>query len=326
MHSIIANGSIGKLVYPSLSTFTPKCKDVVLVSKIMEKDHAIDEFEIGQAIIKQVEQKESGDSLSDSFRFGVYGLHLNRLVTSAPITRSQQRKWNLRVQNSPDLVNIDPNAYLIDMEKADGDVHRMLERCRPTNLFAMLLALRNVVIGLPKMHDAGFYHFDIKPANLLYFGAVKNPHTVKICDFGLARHSSELDFWTAPALCIPWHNFPPWASYIALFVLKGSESDLAKKEQAIVSFFQRPESERFSCVDSSLYMCFQVDMEPFCRNPVLLFNAIDMYGLAMCLDRVFHLAPPRVQALISYFCTAAVLCSLNDDDVLCRWDEILNAF
>jgi hypothetical protein len=70
----------------------------------------------------------------------------------------------------------------------------------------------------------------------------------------------------------------------------------------------------------------QLDIATFVRDPVLLFNAIDVYGMGLFLDKIYDVAPLDVQPLIQRFCRDAVLCSIKDDDVLSRWDEILYAF
>ena len=329
-HKIIAKGSIGKIVYPSLFTGSR-----LLVSKIAIEADVIDEYKFGRHVINEIEEKEDGYGDCETFlvdkkvyrryRFGVYGLNYEPLLAYS--TRMQKRRWDNLIEKSPDLCNIDPMAsYLMHMEKADGDVHSLLEQCTPKTLFAALLALRNVAIGLTKLHDAQIYHFDVKPSNILFFGSLKNPETMKIGDFGLAHKIDDGDIWNAASLQFPWHNFPPWASYIALFYQGGSQYELAQKEHDIRIFFEKPESERFSCVDEELYMRMQIDIAPFLQDPALLFCAVDIYGLALCLHRIYWLAPLRVRSHIEQFCSDAAMCALRDDDILDRWDDMLRAF
>lgn len=341
MHTIIGSGSIGQIVFPALtgsamkSTMSTamypeqkKIKTVPLVSKVSERGEAMLEFRIGQAIIGAMEE-EMGEN---QYRFGVYGLDVHPLTSSAMLTRRQKKNWQQKIKMSPGLDNLNPCSYMLQMEKADGDMHNLLHRFVSDNsqsrpwLFSILLALRNVVIGLTKMHDEGYYHFDVKPANVLYFGTEKEPETAKLCDFGLAKHIDETDFWSAPALQMPWHNFPPWTSYIALEIDGASVFDLILKESDIRTFFQRTDCERFLCIEHGLYLNMQLDIATFVRDPVLLFNAIDVYGMGLFLDKIYDMAPLDVQPLIQRFCRDAVLCSIKDDDVLSRWDEILYAF
>jgi serine/threonine protein kinase len=345
MHTIIGSGSIGQIVFPALTgsalglavNSAEQKKTKPLVSKVSERGEAMLEFHIGQAIIGAMEE-EMGEN---QYRFGVYGLDVHPLTSSAMLTRRQKKNWQQKIKMSPGLDVLNPCSYMLQMEKADGDMHNLLHRFSSVTmsdfpesnhskatewLFNILLALRNVVIGLTKMHDEGYYHFDVKPANVLYFGSEKEPDTAKLCDFGLAKHIDEADFWSAPALQMPWHNFPPWTSYIALEIDGASVFDLILKESDIRTFFQRTDCERFLCMEHGLYLNMQLDIATFVRDPVLLFNAIDVYGMGLFLDKIYDRAPLDVQPLIQRFCRDAVLCSIKDDDVLSRWDEILYAF
>lgn len=329
-HSIIATGSVGKIVYPPLNVDVDRKKPAV-VSKIAEKTEVVDEFDIGQKIIDLIETDGTSILIDGTrfrcYRFGVYGLTMQPLLSHSTVrTRLQKRKWNAIVERSPGLSDIDPSSYIMQMEKADGDVHFLLDRCTPKALFSALLALRNTIIGLTKMHAAGFYHFDVKPSNILFFGPLRNPSTTKMADFGLAKCVDDADLWDAAALTIPWQNFPPWASYIALFFCGGSREQLSVKENEIRLFFERPDCERFTCVDERIYTHMQIDLGQFVFERNALFDAIDIYGLAMCLDRVYYLAPAIVQSRIRHFCTDAAMCELRDNEVLSRWDEILYAF
>ncbi|MBX2796690.1 MAG: serine/threonine protein kinase [Myxococcales bacterium] len=60
------------------------------------------------------------------------------------------------------------------------------------------------LMGLRAVHDAGMLHRDIKPSNLM----LTAEHTVRIGDFGLARHrASEVPFRTESGIAMGSHGF-----------------------------------------------------------------------------------------------------------------------
>jgi serine/threonine protein kinase len=55
--------------------------------------------------------------------------------------------------------------------------------------FHVQTIMYHVLCGLNFIHSAGVIHRDLKPANIL----VNDDCTAKICDFGLARATANLD-------------------------------------------------------------------------------------------------------------------------------------
>jgi serine/threonine-protein kinase len=68
-----------------------------------------------------------------------------------------------------------------------GESHRIEAPSRPLAVDKTLDYIRQTLYGVGGLHDAGIYHRDIKPFNLL----VTAWDTVKLCDFGLSKLHGE---------------------------------------------------------------------------------------------------------------------------------------
>jgi serine/threonine protein kinase len=77
------------------------------------------------------------------------------------------------------------------MEFCEGQtVHQLVERRGPLELKLALEITQQVTNALVVAQDHSVVHRDIKPSNLMITGRVPDEFTVKVIDFGLAKHTS----------------------------------------------------------------------------------------------------------------------------------------
>ncbi len=82
-------------------------------------------------------------------------------------------------------------THFYAMEFCEGQtVHQLVERRGPLELKLALEITRQVTQALVVAQDHGVVHRDIKPSNLMITGRVPDEFTVKVIDFGLAKHTA----------------------------------------------------------------------------------------------------------------------------------------
>jgi serine/threonine protein kinase len=83
------------------------------------------------------------------------------------------------------------DTHFYAMEFCEGQtVHQLVERRGPLELRIALEITRQVTEALVLAQDHGVVHRDIKPSNLMITGRVPDEFTVKVIDFGLAKHTA----------------------------------------------------------------------------------------------------------------------------------------
>jgi serine/threonine protein kinase len=83
------------------------------------------------------------------------------------------------------------DTHFYAMEFCEGQtVHQLVERRGPLELRLALEITRQVTEALVLAQDHGVVHRDIKPSNLMITGRVPDEFTVKVIDFGLAKHTA----------------------------------------------------------------------------------------------------------------------------------------
>ncbi|KAK0403167.1 hypothetical protein QR680_016758 [Steinernema hermaphroditum] len=110
--------------------------------------------------------------------------HIRRITREVNIMRElrHERIVPLLDWRGSTLSNV--NAHYLVMEHTDrGDVFGLVdeERCSPALARRLF---RQMADGVHYIHARGIVHNDLKPENVLVFGG----DSVKICDFGAARH------------------------------------------------------------------------------------------------------------------------------------------
>lgn len=95
------------------------------------------------------------------------------------------------------------NDVYIAYELMDTDLHQIIRSSQPLTDDHCQYFLYQLLRGLKYIHSANVLHRDLKPSNLLLSANCD----LKICDFGLARTTSETDFMTEYVVT-RWYRAP----------------------------------------------------------------------------------------------------------------------
>ncbi|GLU11721.1 hypothetical protein SLE2022_284460 [Rubroshorea leprosula] len=95
------------------------------------------------------------------------------------------------------------NDVYIAYELMDTDMHQIIRSSQPLTDDHCQYFLYQLLRGLKYIHSANVLHRDLKPSNLL----LNANCDLKICDFGLARTTSETDFMTEYVVT-RWYRAP----------------------------------------------------------------------------------------------------------------------
>ncbi|KAL2642356.1 hypothetical protein R1flu_009943 [Riccia fluitans] len=95
------------------------------------------------------------------------------------------------------------NDVYIVYELMDTDLHQIIRSNQPLTEDHCQYFLYQLLRGLKYIHSANVLHRDLKPSNLL----LNANCDLKICDFGLARTTSEMDFMTEYVVT-RWYRAP----------------------------------------------------------------------------------------------------------------------
>ncbi|CAN6483759.1 unnamed protein product [Victoria cruziana] len=95
------------------------------------------------------------------------------------------------------------NDVYIAYELMDTDLHQIIRSNQPLTEEHCQYFLYQILRGLKYIHSANVLHRDLKPSNLL----LNANCDLKICDFGLARITSETDFMTEYVVT-RWYRAP----------------------------------------------------------------------------------------------------------------------
>ncbi len=88
-------------------------------------------------------------------------------------------------------------------ELGQTDLYRLFNQPSNRSMTLFKLIMVQLLLGVEYMHKHSIIHRDLKPDNILYF----SDRTVKICDFGLAKHYAE-DSMASPRTCTAWYRSP----------------------------------------------------------------------------------------------------------------------
>uniref|UniRef100_A0A7R9SVU4 Protein kinase domain-containing protein n=1 Tax=Polyblepharides amylifera TaxID=1486889 RepID=A0A7R9SVU4_9CHLO len=94
------------------------------------------------------------------------------------------------------------DVYIV-YELMDTDLHQIIRSAQPLSDDHCQYFVYQLLRGLKYIHSAGVLHRDLKPSNLL----LNANCDLKICDFGLARTSSEKEFMTEYVVT-RWYRAP----------------------------------------------------------------------------------------------------------------------
>ena len=99
----------------------------------------------------------------------------------AKMVKKFKKLEHMNVAKIIDLIEKDEHVALV-LEFVDGPDLKWYLANRPWNLKERLVILAQICNGLSYLHDHGFVHHDLKPANVLF----TRQGQVKLCDFSLA--------------------------------------------------------------------------------------------------------------------------------------------
>lgn len=154
---------------------------------------------------------------------------MTRLPTLHDYTRVREVKFILSIPSNKHLIQvfeifIDTKNYQLHivMECMEQNLYQMMRhrRRRVFSIPSLKSILAQVLAGLRHIHDQNFFHRDIKPENILispstrYFdkdwllqGNYTDNYVVKLADFGLARHVTNKNPYTA-YVSTRWYRSP----------------------------------------------------------------------------------------------------------------------
>lgn len=154
---------------------------------------------------------------------------MTKLSTLHDYTRVREIKFILSIPANKHLIQIfeifidDRNFQLhIVMEAMEQNLYQMMRhrRRRVFSIPSLKSILAQILAGLNHIHDSNFFHRDIKPENILispstrYFdkewlieGNYTDNYVVKLADFGLARHVTNKNPYTA-YVSTRWYRSP----------------------------------------------------------------------------------------------------------------------
>lgn len=177
-----------------------------LVAKVLTPEEAIKEMKEAArltAIDVLVSPAGSANTRAARYKYGVYALGTCAFPQD---NAGETRAWTAAVagrvlkRSTTKCGNVARTA-LVHMEAAQGDCvvlqrivhHTLSTRSTDTaHVRPWLNAMKNVLLGLANMHAHGFFHFDVKSENMLWFGAtpasglIPVPTEAKLTDFGMA--------------------------------------------------------------------------------------------------------------------------------------------
>jgi serine/threonine protein kinase len=241
------------------------------------------------------------------------------------------------------------------MEAANGDCLEIENPCALLgsdfpSLFVVpwLQALKNVLLALANMHTHGFFHFDVKPANMLWFGStVVAPEIAKLADFGECKPASELIVLGSRALRLPWFNFPPAACVAALLLqnaakeqqrtgrqvrvsrgvhttkTKSRDDDINARIQTCAAYWRSSRLPKFASLRATTAEGIAETAHSVASRltPEELAAAIDLFGFALALAPLHRIAVIKPQ--ITSFFNNALECQLSDTRALRAIDEMI---
>jgi serine/threonine-protein kinase len=115
-----------------------------------------------------------------------------RFQREAVFMASMQHENILHVH---DLLNVGGTSFIV-MEYVEGiDLYDLLERCQRLPVEVAAIVTLQTARALDHAHFRGVTHRDIKPANIM----IAKSGTVKLMDFGIARHDDFMDLTEAGA-------------------------------------------------------------------------------------------------------------------------------
>jgi serine/threonine protein kinase len=126
---------------------------------------------------------------------------LRELYVMGTLARSSQNLAPLtRVEFIPDYLE---DSVLVEMPVADGDLNQWLDKNAASMTLEQVTAIiQDLLCGLSELHQIGWGHFDLKPANILVYN-----NRFKLADFGLAFDFSAC-YSRGPSEVITWNYRP----------------------------------------------------------------------------------------------------------------------
>ncbi|GFY81278.1 MAP kinase 6 [Actinidia rufa] len=198
-----------------------------------------------------------------------------------------------------------------------------LEYLTTTSIFCAVFLVSDP-LGLKYIHSANVLHRDLKPSNLL----VNSNCDLKICDFGLARVNSEIDFMTEYVV-MRWYRPPElllnssdytaaidvWSVgciFMALMVRKPlfPGKDHVNQLRLLMELIGTPSEAELGCLNDKAKTYIR-QLPPFPRKP-FTEKFPDVNPIAMALVEKMLTFDPRRRITVEDALTHPYLASLHD--------------
>ena len=178
----LAKGSYGCAYRPPLACDGETTVDPDSVTKLIKPASAVEEMKF-QAMLAPI------DPAQDYFLYPKRSCD-KTTTTTDPILRAELQKCTPVAQF--------PKAKLLILPDGGTSLEKLP---KSSQIGATLVAMRNLLVGLQKLHAAGYAHMDIKPDNI-----VLKDGKARYIDFGLSRKFGE----PIPDPALYHFNYPWW--------------------------------------------------------------------------------------------------------------------
>lgn len=330
-----------------------------LISKVMREDEARIEMDAGTVaaqydILACDKHLESTGCL---YQYGVYPVKMclfpvdNEAEWSRWVSaRDKQGKKcevktesNVTGQPATDLYDKQGNARnggklaQLLIPQAQGDLSSVAAYLQKrgyltgNNVLSWFKGLQNVLQGLRHFHSKAFYHLDVHSPNILFFGDIRQPTSVKLGDFGTAGTSETPKTLRAPALNLFWDYFPPEARIFASCLHNkvdpaDAEANFPRLYTELTQFYARDGGRPYKkyILDAKIFG----SRTPRYRNLAEISAAIDMFGFVHSLleSGMWDFAvqiDPKLKINFDFLWTHTRSMLFTDDEVVLLYDAIV---
>lgn len=322
---IVGVGGYGCVTVPAIPcSINDYFYDPDIISKVTDKESASVEMNQAAKLI-QIDTLISGiaGTKTARYKYGIYALNSCLFPVGNPY---HVQAFRNATGKPCDIGTVDGSLnWIIHMERADGDVDIL--RSVSLNTKVWIQKLENVLDGLLNMHKNKIYHFDMKPANMLFVGDKFAPTSIKISDFGETCSNTSREFKDSSAFNTIWFNFPPAAKILGEYFIKGksiNKNSISRHAIALKKYGKK----YIECNYRRKPQELEEDIENFLKQDKKLEDlaqSVDIFGFSLALFYIIDREPlePKVWNLIEQFCERASGVSLSGPEAKIYYQAIV---